>query len=483
MKYGIFGAAAIALMLPSFAAAKDERGLFGLTPDDFARGSAVQSADSHVAAAVIASGTATGIQFSGFSLRGDSMILEADRVVVSPGGQVNVIRGTVKSKHDGKGILSFQDGSFESAVLLETLMLEDSCTPFGAASPDQMDLGDAEFADLVLRAPEDVMDAVAAGTSSNGPEVIRIKRLSMSFTGLTDAPCFMVSRLSAHEGVAVAADGSIGRVSRAEGRANFLPGSGQPVFLDASMTGAVAYGPDGDELLLAENVAYGFSIDEGITAGLQALAETDPEEVVPNIVQLLADGNFGFHYTASGLRIPLGEMLSNSQRDRIGSNGSEVVTGAAAMSLSSKADRIRLVANTDLEGMQDAHLDLEMVITPGAGGGTAMAMTGGHPAAVILPYLQIEGLEFSIEDRGIWQLIERGTGKPVSAHAAGLAGLAAMAPSEISKPVMEWINGIARNGRGGVTMNPIEPVGLVEVMMGAMMNPGGLGSLLSIETH
>lgn len=148
-------------------------------------------------------------------------------------------------------------------------------------------------------------------------------------------------------------------VARAEGQANFL---------ETSMTGAAAFGPDGDELLLAKNVTCGFSIDEGISAGLQSLAETDPEQVVPNIVQLLADGNFGFHYTASGLRIPLGEMLSNSQRHRIGSNGSEVVTGTAAMSLSSKADRIRLVADTDLEGMQDAHLDLEMVITPGRAG-------------------------------------------------------------------------------------------------------------------
>lgn len=82
-------------------------------------------------------------------------------------------------------------------------------------------------------------------------------------------------------------------------------------------------------------------------------------------------------------------------------------------------------------------------------------------------------MTFSFEDKGLWD----------EAHLAAIRPMIMKAPEEISKPLYDWLTGLARTGKGGAVMDPIEPVGVMEAGMAAMMNPGGLGRLLEIRAE
>lgn len=362
-------------------------------------------------------------------------------------------------------------------------MSDKSCVPLTDGGKGSTALGEAAFTGMLLETPPSAVGMTDFPIGPKGSENIGLDVVNVSFAGIDDLDCFMITSFDATGISAVAADGTRGSAGAISAQANLLPEAGAPYTLQVSVDDLVTRSAEGAELMGATGTELSITVDEKIIDGVRNLPELEGEKVVPEIAQILAQGNFGLSYSIEGLYFPLGELLSETQRARIGAMGDEVIRGDQVASISSSGDRLSVVSDTSYDGLVDSHFELGLVITPDGNGTSALAMTGGHPAGLILPYLQLEGLEFSVDDKGLWDLVEGGTGESPESHLSSLTPMLRQGPAEVTGPVIAWMEGIARDGHGGVTMNPLEPIGFMDIMMGAMMNPGGLGRMLSIEAH
>lgn len=482
MRFGLIGASALSALMPLAVQAETPQVGLGFADSDIALGAVAESAERPASASGLRMMESGDLEIHGLRFRGDSAVLSADRAVLRADGHLSLERGVITGLEGGKGISSFPTAEFSSDTLLAQLMLGDGCSPLAAVGRPGQSLGEVQLLGVVLDAPPTAAAMSAMRVAEKGPESIRIESLRISFEGIEALNCFMPARFDAAGIVSEAADGSRGSVSAISGLLNLLPQPGEPYSAELQARGMSSRDPAGRDLMAIEQTSASLSVDPAIIEGIRALPQMADEAVIPEIVRLVAAGNFDIRMSTTGLNMPLGELLSESQRQRLGARGDELITGDQEASIWSRGPMISISTSSELDGLANTHATLELAINPSASGGSAMALTGGHPVGVLLPYLQLSKLEFSVDDTGAWSMLEGATGRNAEVHLAGVTPLLRQAPSEVSAPIIAWLEGIARDGQGSVTMNPLEPVGFTDIIMGAMMNPAGLGRMLSVET-
>ncbi|MBW3243576.1 hypothetical protein KUV57_12960 [Epibacterium sp. DP7N7-1] len=483
MKVGYFGSLAFAVMLPGAVMANSGVSMLGFTGEDVARGYVERDVDRASSASRIHAAGNGSVEVLGFWYRGDSSIMAANRLVAMPSGEIIIEGGTLSGLDDGKGIASFVQAEFSSPSLFERVMTGDSCAPLDVDGSGGQGLGEIEFVDMTLKSPPSATELVHSSVGQNGPESINFEEVKISFEGIDELGCFMMDEFDASGISALSADGTRGTAATISVDAHLLPRSDKPFSIEVSVYDLAAHDPSGLKLIEVDSTNFSLSMDDYIVEGIRKLTQGDVDADIPEIVDMLANGTLDMSYRNAGIYFPLGDLLSETQRVRLGANGDEFISGGHEISVSLGNDQLSILNDTTLHGLVYAYLDLDLIITPDTNGSRAVAMTGGHPAGLILPYLQLDDLLFSVEDNGLWDLIDSGTGSSVEEHLTTFTPMLSKGPSEISEPVISWIMGVARDGHGGVTMTPLEPVGFMEIMMGVMMNPGGVGRMLSIEAR
>lgn len=480
MKHGLMSAVALAALVPmgSLAAEGD---VLGVTSEDIARGSLPAAVGRNTSAEAIAMGADGRIEMTGFRLQGDRATLSADQVVVLPTGQLTFENGKVEGFDTRKSEASYERAVFSSQDLVERLILGESCSSLAISDHAYAALGDAVFDEVNLVAPALEGDAPIPGLDQVGPEKLHMEHLALSISGAAGEQCFLITDFLAERADLKAADGSTGQAKAVSGSVELTPSKGTPYSAEmqvAELTGADA---TGGELMRVDWLSLEARIDPEIIEGMSGFLEPAGEGGFADGMRLLSEHNFGMRFQMEGINFPLGALLSDSQREHLGVAGSEVIAGDFDISLTSEADHVDLVKDIDLKGLVAERLQVNLKLVDPGEGAQPMGMLAGHPAAMILPYLELEGLEFDIKDDGLWALIERGTGASVSAHMQRVVPFLRKAPPELSDPITAWVEAVAASGQGGASMTPAAPVGFTDLVMATLMSPASLGEMLNIE--
>ncbi|MCW3782602.1 hypothetical protein [Defluviimonas salinarum] len=470
-------AAAMFVPVPVLAGVSDGIPAFGIAAADIGVG-AIAGPDRIATADEASLGADGAITLHGFRLAGDRTALSAATLIVAPDGGLILSDGMISSSVQGRGEVRFASAQASSADLVVLAMDGRVCDPLGD-SADAGATGALHFSDVTLTSPAD-------GVTGNvtGPEKVTASGIAMGLVTGSGGHCFDVASLHAADIAIAAADGAIGRIAEISAQSVTMPAEGGAVSGKAAISGISAVDAGGKEVLRIASASVDYHADLAMMRKIDLIDHSElGEGAIPEVVVALASGDFGISYRMDGIHVAAGDFLSAPLRERIGSDGSESFSGWMSFAIDSPGEQLNVSAAMDMDGLAEGGFNLGLVMTPESGGANLSAMMGGHDGAAFLSHLRLASASASVTDKGAWRMIEAATGRSPAEHVVELKPMASMAPAEIAGPVLRWMTGVAENGHGKAAAQPSAPVGLVEIGMAAMLNPGGLGALLNVSAE
>ena len=184
-----------------------------------------------------------------------------------------------------------------------------------------------------------------------------------------------------------------------------------------------------------------------------------------------------------GLHFPLGRLLPEADRAKLGLDKGALVQGDARLELSAPGRKIEIAAEANLPGLLQMRSALTFGAPPQAADHAAPALPGLEAFSALVPILGLDlhSVHLSFQDKGARPLIEAVTGRALEDDIAN--SLTSLGPisAQMDAPLRAWLREAFFLG-ASLDLAPAEPVGLLRVVVQAMMDPEALPVLLGLTT-
>lgn len=368
------------------------------------------------------------------------------------------------------GRIVFGSMTLGDVELLDAIVSGVSC------SPDSVAPGDPVLARL-----EDVR-FIASGrmlAPGGAPERISARSLEIDFTTDAERSCALPIRLRL-EGVTIsAADGSLAMIGGIDLSVDAPKNDLDPARLSLSISDVSALTSEDADILVLERM----SIDIDLSGGIAGLPDF-PRMSIAGLSSVIGPASLAdatLSASLSGLRLPLGALLPDAERRRLGIVAGHVLAGDASLHLEGRDGSVEITSSMDIAGLAFAGLGARLLVPPSDPGGFSFAALAGKSEMAPLLGAEVVSAKASFKDDGIAAMILAATGKSLADHAASASSRLDALPLGLGGPVAEWVGRVAAFG-GSVTISPETPVSVSRIAATAAVAPATLIELLGIAT-
>ncbi|WP_411840083.1 hypothetical protein [Paracoccus sp. ME4] len=461
-----------AIVLPASAMALP----FGITQEEVDRGAMSIISDRAVSAKAIRKGDDGVIRLYDVTLSGSDKTLTTDYLILQPGGGVETGPGRIDMAAEGKGGLSFASSTYSAADLLERQIGGRSC-----GSEDRgMDMepaGEASYVDLIMRTEMGIDVSVADET--------RMGRAEVGFLAGEGADgCLFPEEVGLRDVEVRSADGSRAEIGTLDLSIGIFGPAGSDLAVEASLADVRARQPDGAEIGAAEQIRLRGSLSPDMVGELMRIAELRGSPgFSKELSSVLRKEHLGLRHEIRGAWVNLGILLGDEQVRKLGVDPTEQIAIDGGMNATLDKGTLTLEMLNDMSGLARGSLRASFLIAPSDNAMALAGLAGAVPGIEVLGVMRLAALELDITDLGLRSKIRAATGRSASEIVKQEMTKVRHLPEEIRIAIEAWLEQAEKDGRAYVEMSPIEPVGLLDVGMAAVMNPKGLGRMLEITTQ
>lgn len=449
---------------------------FGITQDEVDRGAMSIISDRAVSAKAIRKGDDGAIRLYDVTLSGADKTLTTDYLILQPGGLVETGPSRIDMVAEGKGGLSFASSAYAAAELLERQIGARSCG-FAERGMDMEQVGEASYADLVMRTD--------MGIDVADTEETRMGIAKVGFTGGEGVDgCLFPEAVLIRDMEVRSADGSRAEIGSLDLSIGLFGPAGSDLAVEASFGDVVARQPDGAEIGAAEEIRFRGSLSPDMTDELLRVAELrGTPGFSKELSSVLRKEHFGLRHEVRGAWVNIGILLGDEQARDLGVDPAEQVAIDSSLLTTLNKGTLDLETLNDMSGLARGTMKARFVIAPSDNAMGLAGMAGALPGIEVLGVMRLAALELDVADLGLRTKVRAATGQKASEIIKQEMAKIRHVPGDIRIAIEAWLDRAEDDGRAYVKMNPIEPVGLVDIGMAAVMNPKGLGRMLEITTQ